>query len=368
MPTDLYAENRALRKQIKAFVAQARANEQKMRRFQEQELRLIGLNSLAALIDTLLNEYRVSFDLDEVALVLVDQDSELRHILESEGMDLEGHPQLIFREDSDDLDALYGGTGLPLLERYEPERHDALFPRAARRPESVALVPLVRQGEMIGSLNLGSCGAERFVPGAGTDFLQRLAAVAAICLENAANHERIKRVGLTDCLTLVNNRRFFEQRLPEEITRCRRSGSFLSCLLLDIDHFKPINDTHGHPAGDRVLKEAAARIGGQLRCGDVLARYGGEEFAVLLIDSAPETAAEIAERIRAALAAGPISVGKGAVRITVSIGVAGIRGGRGQRSATELGSVLVDRADQALYRAKHEGRNRVVCAGCLEEG
>lgn len=369
MHKDLYTENQTLRKQLKAFVTQARANEQKMHRFQEQELRLISLNSLVELVNTIIYEYRASFELDEVTLTLVDPSYEIRHILEDGGVELRGHPQLIFRETTDELDALYGYDGKPVIDYYSEDKYGCLFPRSSRKPASVALVPLVRYGEMIGSLNLGSYRVERFVPGSGTDFLQRLAAIVAICLENAANHERLKRVGLTDFLTSVNNRRFFDQRLVEEITRNRRRGEPLACLLLDIDRFKSINDSYGHRAGDQVLKEFAALIRRQLRCSDVLARFGGEEFVVLLIDSQPETAVEIAERIRAELAACRIKLEQGDIRVTVSIGVAVIQGQSGPGDAQDLGNALVEQADQALYRAKNEGRNRVVYAGyCVLPG
>jgi len=363
MNKDLYSENQSLRRQLKAFLSQARSNEQKMRRFQEQELRLISLNSLAELIDTLVYEYRASFDLDVVSLTLVDPSYEIQHILEDDGV-LEKYRQLQFVELPEELDSLYGFAGVPVLDRYCEDKYGELFTLAAKAPASVALLPLIRYGEMIGSLNLGSFREERFVQGAGTDFLQRLAAVVSICLENAANHERLKRVGLTDFLTSVNNRRFFDQRLQEEMTRCKRRSSALSCLLLDIDHFKKINDTYGHRAGDLVLKEFAALIRKQLRCSDVLARYGGEEFVVLLIDSQPDVSVEIAERIRRELADYAIQLEDGnTITVTVSIGVALIDGQADPRSPDEMGGVLVEQADQALYRAKNEGRDRVVCTG-----
>ncbi|MEW5754775.1 MAG: DUF484 family protein [Pseudomonadota bacterium] len=362
--SDLYTTNQQLRKQLRAFFSQARANELKMRRFQEQELRLISLNSLPELLHTLLHDYRAAFELDVVTLSLIDPAFELQHILTDEGMDLDAHTGLMFCETADELDAFYGFSGAPVLDKYHPERHGALFARCEAKPASIALVPLLRYGEMIGSLNLGSFREERFVTGSGTDFLQRLAAVAAICLENAANHERLKRVGLTDFLTAVNNRRFFEQRLGEELTRAKRRNEPLSCLLLDIDHFKRINDTYGHRAGDQVLKAFADLVRRQLRCSDILARYGGEEFVVLLVDSPADVAVEIAERIRNELAGHAITVDNGQViRATVSVGVALIQCAHDPRPSQEIGAMLVEQADQALYQAKNEGRNRVVCAG-----
>lgn len=360
---DLYSQNQVLRRQLKAFVSQARNNEEKMHRFQNQELRLISLNSLAELIETILYEYRASFELDAVTLTLVDPSYEIRHILEDES-NLHQHPQLLFWESTDKLDALFGCSEAPFLGYYREHEHRPFFPGNEQRFASVAVLPLIRSGEIIGSINLGSRREERFIKGSGTDFLQRLAAVVAICLENACNHERLKRVGLTDFLTSVNNRRYFDQRLLEEMTRCQRQSTATSCLLLDIDFFKKINDSHGHRVGDRVLKEFAALIRQQLRVSDLLARYGGEEFVVLLVDTPLSLSIEIAERIRSELEQHRMVIESGDVlQVTVSIGVALIEGKSNQQNAEQMGDLLVEQADQALYRAKNEGRNRVICNG-----
>ncbi len=359
---DLYSQNQALRRQLKAFISQARSNEEKMHRFQAQELRLISLKSLAELIETILYEYRASFELDAVTLTLVDPSYEIRHMLEDEST-LQQHTQLLFCESTDQLDTLFGCSDAPLLDTFR-EPHSPFFPDDHHRFASIAILPLIRYGEIIGSINLGSQREERFIRGAGTDFLQRLAAVFAICLENACNHERLRRVGLTDFLTSVNNRRYFDQRLLEEITRCKRQNSALSCLLLDIDFFKKINDNYGHRAGDQVLKEFAALIRKQLRVSDLLARYGGEEFVVLLVDTPLSLSVEIAERIRSELEQHCVTVESGdQLKITVSIGIALIEGDNKQQSAEEMGARLVEKADQALYRAKNEGRNRVIFNG-----
>jgi two-component system, cell cycle response regulator len=118
-----------------------------------------------------------------------------------------------------------------------------------------------------------------------TNFIEWLAAVASVCLENVANNERLKHIGLTDALTGVHNRRYFDQRLREEVDRALRKGQPLSCLLVDVDHFKHVNDKHGHLIGDAVLREVAEQIKDQLRLSDAMARYGGEEFAVLLVQT-----------------------------------------------------------------------------------
>jgi diguanylate cyclase (GGDEF)-like protein len=220
---------------------------------------------------------------------------------------------------------------------------------------------MVRQKKLIGSLNLGSRNEGRFAPGMATDFIGRLAAIVGICLENVTNSERLKHLGLTDPLTGVHNRRYFDQRLLEEVSRAQRQGFSLSCLFLDIDHFKQVNDKYGHQTGDCVLREVALRIKGQLRSIDVLGRYGGEEFAILLVQTDMDSALTIAERIRHSIAEQRFEgEGNETLVATLSIGVAALHGCNRAQNAKALAQQLVARADQALYRAKQGGRNCVM--------
>jgi predicted signal transduction protein with EAL and GGDEF domain len=124
-------------------------------------------------------------------------------------------------------------------------------------------------------MSLGSAYAERFTRSLATDFIQRLATVAAICLENVINNERLKHIGLTDPLTGVNNRRYIEQRMQEEVARSQRDRSALSCLFIDIDHFKRVNDQFGHQSGDDVLREWP-RASRRNCVSDALGRFGGK--------------------------------------------------------------------------------------------
>jgi diguanylate cyclase (GGDEF)-like protein len=371
MSDDLYRENQILRRKLHTFLSQARENEQKMRRFQEQELRLISTASLTELVQRVLFNYRTAFGLDIVSLVLHDPEYEIQRILEEEGVRLDEMEQLCFQHESDNLDNLFGISAEPQLGHYHVRDHQFLFAQNSITPRSVALLPLVRYGNLIGSLNLGSENGSRFVEGAATDFLQRLATIVAICLENATNLERLKRVGLTDSLTGVNNRRFFDQRLIEETARAQRTNEPLTCLFMDVDHFKAVNDQHGHQLGDQVLREIAGLIREQLRASDVLGRYGGEEFSALLVNANSESALEIAERIRSVIEkqSFPISEDQ-TMSVTISIGVATLSTESADIESEKLSEDLVERADQAVYQAKHNGRNLVVLAdvSCLLTG
>lgn len=363
---DVYAENKILRRRLEDYLSQAHKNESKLRRFQAHELRLIGLNSLFELIQDILYPNPAMFNWDVVTLLLLDPEYEVRRILEEEGIELRDHAGLLFATQDDDLDALFPTSLSPLLGPYKAKQHGPIFASTRRSPNSVALLPMVRHGRLIGSLNIGSYNAERFVKGVSTDFLEHLAAVVAICIENATNLERLKRQGLTDTLTAINNRRFFDQRLKEELERAARESIRLTCLLLDVDHFKKVNDTYGHQVGDHVLREVAALIRAQLRGSDVLSRYGGEEFAALLSRSATAEAGEVAERIRHSVGDHSFEAPEGqSFRVTISIGVATYNPGK-FGGAKLQGSVLVGHADRKLYEAKSGGRDRVVSAGDID--
>jgi diguanylate cyclase (GGDEF)-like protein/PAS domain S-box-containing protein len=162
--------------------------------------------------------------------------------------------------------------------------------------------------------------------------------------------EELRRLANRDTLTGLPNRRAFEEQLASEVARARRHDHPFSLAILDVDHFKAVNDRHGHPIGDLVLREVATRIASVVRDGDTIARIGGEEFAWLLPDAGTAGARAAAERARAAMTARPFA---GVGRVTVSVGVCEL-----PRHADA--DALVSRADEALYAAKRGGRNRTV--------
>lgn len=168
-----------------------------------------------------------------------------------------------------------------------------------------------------------------------------------------AKNELLERLALTDALTGLANRRAFEEALSTETARATRHGKPLSLLFLDLDHFKNVNDQHGHAVGDEVLSAVSDLLKRLGRRGDMTARIGGEEFAVLLPQTSLSQAKLVAERIRVALEASPVGRTK-PVKMTTSIGCASYDGNGDMPSST-----LLRVADEALYRAKQDGRNRV---------
>jgi len=184
----------------------------------------------------------------------------------------------------------------------------------------------------------------------------------AMALIELRAHERLLKAALaraeylaaTDVLTGLANRRVLFERLDSELARSRRHGTPLSLVLIDLDHFKRINDTYGHAAGDTVLRNVGAMLAASVRAVDIAGRYGGEELCILLPQTALQGALSFAESIRATLAALTHDVGGAAITATASLGVASTE--TGDCEAGELFS----KADGALYAAKHGGRNRVV--------
>ncbi|HEY0635898.1 MAG TPA: sensor domain-containing diguanylate cyclase [Gammaproteobacteria bacterium] len=344
-----------LREQLEELLVEARRNQQKLRLFSEQELLMIGITSLPELLTHLLYRMPAAFALDATSLLLVDADYEITRLLAHEPFPALQVPELMLAPDDMLVRGIFLDSQLPHLGGYHPELHTPLF-HDAIVPQSVALLPLVRGGKVVGSLHFGSRDRQRFNAGSATDFLQHLAVIAAVCLENCINHARLKQIGLTDPLTGVSNRRYFEQRLIEAYATAQRHHRPLACLFADVDHFKRINDTWGHPAGDAVLREIARIIAAQLRHSDVLCRYGGEEFVILLPDTAREAAREIAERIRGVVAAHLFEIPSD---ITISAGVSAVEQ-LGEGDLAEMSQQLVAAADAALYSAKQAGRNRVM--------
>jgi diguanylate cyclase (GGDEF)-like protein len=170
----------------------------------------------------------------------------------------------------------------------------------------------------------------------------------------AAYHEEIYRLTILDALTGVHNKRFFLEFLEREISRSQRHDTTLALVLFDIDHFKNVNDAHGHLGGDTVLQEISRRLRPRIRREDLLARYGGEEFACVLPDTTRSGAGIFAEALRILVERDPIDYQGTPIAVTISLGVA-VHTLDERSTSTEL----IRRADEKLYQAKNGGRNRV---------
>ena len=360
---DLIAENEALRARIGQVMDQAERNHEIMCRHQAFDLEIVGASNFPQLVGTIFRLLPVISDLDSVTLSLVDTDADIYTVMHKLGVDFETLPDLLFCEHAVELGFDTAAAPRPRLGPYLRADHGPMFPHPPEGLQSVALVPLLRNKRLIGSLNLASRDPQRFTAALGTDFIEHMASIIAICLENVISNEMLKYIGLTDSLTGVYNRRYIDRRLVEEIARARRQSYRISFMYIDVDHFKKVNDTVGHQAGDDVLREVAARIKMELRLSDALARFGGEEFVVLLIDADLQAAAMVADRIRAGVADKPFDLAGGqSLDVSVSIGVAVLEDYARDNAIEGVAQQLVASADGALYQAKEAGRNRVVTA------
>jgi diguanylate cyclase (GGDEF)-like protein len=359
---DLESEVRELRAKIATLIDEASANERLLKRSQERELDLLKTENLPQVFDAICKGLRSSYGLDAVTLVLLDPQHEIRHLLIADRLRIEDFSDVIFADSVVELAPQFASFHKPWLGPYMGCDHQLLF-KGAEGLRTVALIPLRRHDRLQGSLNFGSSAEKRFSRHLATDFLAQLGVIATFAIENAINRARLVRSGLTDFLTGWHNRRYLNARLKEELSRSQRQGTNLTCLVIDLDHFKQINDKHGHLAGDVALREAAQRVDMHIRGSDAAARFGGDEFVVLAPGIASEQAAALAERIRDAVCGTPMEVAAGTkLTLTVSIGVAETLLSRDDTDLKAAAERLLSDADAALYRAKQRGRNRVELA------
>lgn len=218
---------------------------------------------------------------------------------------------------------------------------------------SILVVPIFLDGEFWGLIGFDDCSSRRQWRQAEIDALEVASGTIGGAIRSMRAEEELRRLVSTDSLTGLSSRRTFMEQARDMFDQVRRKRGELSLLIMDLDHFKQVNDTHGHAAGDEALVGFAKICRRVLRDSDLIGRTGGEEFAVMLPDVGPDQAARIAEKLRSSIADSIVPTDAGAVRLTLSIGVAGLR--QGEQDLSEL----FKRADDALYSAKHGGRDQV---------
>ncbi len=250
------------------------------------------------------------------------------------------------------------GSSLP-AKGFDVARAQVLDPATRLKGiSSLKVVPLRTAEEVLGTVVLGAGREHAF----GDDVVRQLEVVAMQAAESiyrARLFQKTERLATTDGLTGLTNHRTFQVRLDEQLAQAQRYGKKLSLILCDIDHFKLVNDTHGHPIGDVVLRAVAATLQKEARATDVVARYGGEEFAVVMPETDAAGAIVIAERIRERVKALRFDTGQGKLQVTISLGIAAVPDDAAKKAE------LVERADACLYDAKRHGRDRTVAASSL---
>jgi diguanylate cyclase (GGDEF)-like protein len=358
------AEIDELKALIRALREEAARNETLLKRRQQVEIELLRAETLPELFGQATAGLESAYHLEQVSLLLEDPQHEIRHLLIGAGDHPEDFPDVHFVDTLVGLAPQLAALHRPWLGAYVKPDHQLLFrgPRA-KELQSLALVPLRRQARTVGVLCFGSHDRERYTHRMASDFLQHLGSIVSVCIENGCNRARVLKSGLADYLTGWHTRRYLHARLREELARAQRTGTSVACIMIDVDRFKEINDTHGHLGGDEAIREITSRVETQIRASDTTARFGGDEFALLLPDTALADAAILGERIRAALAP-PVEIGHGTrLAVTLSMGAAAVQPTRSDADLKALADRLLADADAALYRAKAAGRDRVAVAG-----
>ena len=264
------------------------------------------------------------------------------------------------------LDGLRFRDGVSLVSMAVKNRHHmpatgdygdsavVVFDKAAKfdKARSVLVLPLVRGEQVLGTVTLISSKPKAFPP-AAREMLRVISHQVGVSLQNARMYQSMEERATTDGLTGLTNHRAFQERLEQLHALCDRTGQKFSLILTDIDHFKSVNDTYGHPVGDAVLKRVAAIFTQRARKVDIVARYGGEEFVLVLPDTDADGAAVFANRLREEIASQTVNSDNGSFSVTLSLGVAAYPQDSLDRHE------LIEMADQALYYCKEHGRNRV---------
>lgn len=247
--------------------------------------------------------------------------------------------------------------GLPLLVEnavQDPQIHHTARPRY--KTDSFVIVPLKKGGRTSGLISIADKADGTSFSEEDLDLLQAMSSFITMAMDRSELHEKaekLKEISITDPLTGLLNRRYFQERLMEEIEGCKRHGLPVCLIMVDIDDFKQVNDTYGHLKGDEAIKSLASSLRKTIRSIDVASRYGGEEFTVIL----PQTDKEDAHRIAKRLCESFSMEGTAQLdipRLTVSVGLSSFP------EDAETIDGLIDSADRALYQAKHSGKNRVI--------
>ena len=224
---------------------------------------------------------------------------------------------------------------------------------------TIKVFPLIWGDFAVGALVVGS-SQERNIALGTFDMVSVIGDHAATAIANAQMYERMEMLATTDGLTGMTNHRTFQERFDELIKASDRYGRQVTLVLCDIDHFKSVNDTYGHPIGDVVLKRVAQILKSSSRETDVVARYGGEEFAILMDETDGQGALQIAERVRQNIKAEVFQSEQGPFQCTMSLGVATYPDDGKKKE------LVIVAADEALYHAKRSGRDRAIRAGSFK--
>jgi diguanylate cyclase (GGDEF)-like protein len=333
---------------IQAIIDRMKENDEISRKFHEIETSILSILNFTDLFEILLVKIREKFNIPYVWLSLIEKSevSSLIKTLESSQI-LKERMNII---DRGTLDDLLEGSDKPKLANTDLRPYYKLLPPKQKFfMKSLAVVPLLMDGKLIGSLNQADSSKRRFEPGIDTGLLERLALKVSLCLSNVTAHEKLKFMAYHDPLTGLLNRRVLDAVLKREFQRSKRYKAPLTLVFIDIDGFKGINDTYGHDFGDTLLKHFAATLSGICRECDITARYAGDEFVLVLPQTGVESAEKIMQRLKTKLAETPLEAADGEIAVAMSYGVCSTEDE--EVSGSDPLSMLIQ-ADKSLYMEK----------------
>ncbi len=287
---------------------------------------------------------------DLILMTLAHPDVRHLSVVASKGRE---HPTKSLHKQGDLFDywVIRNRKRLIVSDAHQDFRFDVTETTRQEKLRSLVSVPLFQEGRVIGTLRINAHARETFTND-DLRLLDAIAVLASSALSNAMLYEQTEQLAIRDSLTGLYVRRYFYERLKEEHRRALLTNRSLSLLMCDLDYFKTCNDRFGHQAGDLVLVRVA-EILNEMTEHAIVARYGGEEFSVLLAETTKQEAIELGEKIRKAIENATFSIRREKVKMTISVGVANL-----PEDTLDL-ETLVQKADQALYQAKRQGRNRV---------
>lgn len=309
-------------------------------------------NKMQTILRRVTQHLRSILHADSCALLLLDPSRKELVLIESSGLTRWEKQNIRFRMGEGVAGWIAKSKQPVLIEDVEDDPRFMKFDAQRRTIRSMLGVPLMVNKQVKGVLTLTTRPGERKFHAEDLELATLLSAHVALTMEN----NRLYDISVMDGLTNVYNRGYLQQRLQEMIAYSRRFRHPLSLVMVDIDHFKKINDTYGHQTGDAVLRSVSQMLYKSLREYDVVARYGGEEFALLFPSLEKLAAASVADRVRSHIADTQVRHKEHLVPVTASFGVASFP------EDAETPEDLILKADQALYRAKQRGRNQVVIA------
>lgn len=329
---------------LESLIANAKRNEQVLKQFQQMELKLLACRHWQGLFDTLFVELPEQFRLDRFELAIYDPNQRVQASIARQLGGLERYRACFHF--------------LPCLSASQQQAHHlSAHELMLTSWQSGLHLPLRKQRQHFGYVRMLSACPERFTENRAIDFIEHFTVVLAACIELVLQTEEIERLAYEDPLTQARNRRGIGQAYYAQLARTNRQNSCLGMALVDLDHFKQVNDEHGHATGDRTLVHFCQLLKQCLRPFDYIGRMGGEEFLLILPECEPEQLKQVVNRVRLRTAEHAfINDQNQHFQVTLSGGFGHLQG-----SSPSLEAVTA-RLDKALYEAKHQGRNRMQAA------